>query len=289
MSKLVFGTGGRFGRLSRSIAFDLVDYAIECGITRFDTGISYCRGRSQALLFDCLNNHKDKDILISTKISPEDASLNYEEMFEKAKIASCRYIDVLFLWGPSLNDLNSTQIVKNLARIKKDGLVNKIGVNTHDLDIMSELFNTAIITNLDSVMIDYNIIQQDRSSLISQFSCSGIDVWAGTSLCQGFLTQSLFQIALRSRSVSYVARAFLNKPTIDLKKRAKPARDYLRNHYQDIYKKIPLSYVLSNNNVRYVPVGMLSSSSINSNIEISNNLLPQELLHKVAREIASLL
>jgi len=289
MSKLVFGTGGRFGRLSTRLAFNLVNYAIECGITRFDTGINYCRGRSQALLFDCINNHRDKNISISTKISPEDASLNYDEMLKKTRIPSGQSIDVLFLWGPSPNDLSSSQIIRNLGRIKKDGLVKKIGVNTHELSIMRGLFHTALISDLDSVMIDFNIIQQDRVTMINKFGYSGVDVWAGTSLCQGFLSYSLYQIALRTRSASYIGRAFLNNPTIELRKRAKPVREYLKNHYPDIYKKIPLSYVLSNTNVHYVPVGMLSISSIKSNIEISNNLIPSELLNKIAREISSLL
>ena len=46
LSKLSFGTGGRFGRLTNTEAFDLVAYAYKKGITVFDTGIEYSKGRS---------------------------------------------------------------------------------------------------------------------------------------------------------------------------------------------------------------------------------------------------
>ncbi|MDB4346461.1 aldo/keto reductase [bacterium] len=54
-TSLVFGTGGRFGRLSIGEAFELVKFAFDNGICAFDTGVNYCNGRSQPKLFECFN------------------------------------------------------------------------------------------------------------------------------------------------------------------------------------------------------------------------------------------
>ncbi len=54
MPDLVFGTGGRFGRLPKTLASRLVFSAIDNGIRYFDTGYEYCSRRSQSLLFNIL-------------------------------------------------------------------------------------------------------------------------------------------------------------------------------------------------------------------------------------------
>ena len=75
--ELEFGTGSRFGRFPYKKAQDLVNYALEKGITRFDTGFNYGKYKSQPLLAKCLRysiKKKRSEISISTKcsaISPE--------------------------------------------------------------------------------------------------------------------------------------------------------------------------------------------------------------------------
>ena len=60
--KLEFGTGSSFARLSTNKAYFLVNYAIELGINKFDTGVNYGNWKSQPLLGLVLKEHLKKNI-----------------------------------------------------------------------------------------------------------------------------------------------------------------------------------------------------------------------------------
>ena len=123
---------------------------------------------------------------------------------------------------------------------------------------------------IDHMMIDYNILQQNRNPIISEMSSKNWKVWAGTVLCQGFLVQSLPELIMRTRSISYTARSILNKPTRAYLKPAQKARNYLKKHYPEMAETIPLEFVCTDQNVSYVPIGMMSKKSIDKNIAISS-------------------
>ena len=282
-SRLVFGTGGRFGRLSPSRAQYLIDTAIELGITSFDTGLFYCNGQSQIRLFSALRKHLEhsrSSFEISTKFPP-NSSLDVMNSWLNSTVdpwPHMHYIDTLFVWGPSLKDVYSSELVSSLRLLLASGKVNSIGVNTHSAEVMTALPDSPLGSICECVMIDFNLLQQDRIPLLGAFASAGIKVWAGTALCQGFLFQSLPRMFIRTRSLSYLARAFFNKPTNLLLGRASKVRPLLKSKYPDHYKSIPLSYVLSHDHVAKVPIGMLSRQSMVENIGISVSPVHPDIL-----------
>jgi len=286
-SKLVFGTGGRFGRLSTKLAQSLVDKAVEGGIRSFDTGLFYCHGKSQPLLFACLADHVNKaptSFQISTKIPAGYSHAVMREWITTsiAQLGTRDYIDTLFLWGPSQIHLYDSRLVSSLLLLKSSGLVQSIGVNTHDYEVMAALLESPVGSIVDSVMVDFNLLQQDRLPLLYLYARAGVSVWAGTALCQGFLTQSLMQMTFRSRSLSYLARAIFNRPTRQLRLKASTVRPLLIKYFPDCYQSIPLSYVLSHDIVAKVPIGMLSSSSIAQNLLIESSIVDNSILSEAA-------
>ena len=122
MTNIVFGTGGRFGRLDDSLAVSLFDYAFQCGITHFDTGYEYCGGWSQKKLLHCVNNldlASQKTISLSTKFSPDLTSDAFLEQVESVlnSLPSRPYIDTLFLWGPSLHQLRDATLLSPILKL----------------------------------------------------------------------------------------------------------------------------------------------------------------------------
>lgn len=273
--KLVFGTGGRFGRLSERESIDLVGFALSNEILKFDTGVQYCKGQSQPLLYKSLFFHgfSRSEITVCSKISAELLLT-----LDKDELRSClfsgfddylQYLDVLMLWGPSVEQLSDVRLIDNLARLQQEGLIKRIGVNTHHSHVMQFISCHRNLRCVDDLMVDFNILQNSRSFVIDSFKSSvpSRRVWAGTSLCQGFLVQSLFSMYVRSRSFSYLARAFLNPPTRQYLNRSAPVRRLLQERFGPEWKKAPLSYVLHQPSVSFVPLGMLSKSSIMSNVD----------------------
>ena len=287
VSLLTFGTGGRFGRLSAPLAQKLVDHAVSSGIKVFDTGFEYCSGASQKLLFKSLSRHlyaNTCDIKLSTKFR---LPLHFGELTENVNetlslLPSRGYIDTLFLWGPSIADLTNSFIWDELNMLKQSGKIMRYGVNTHDYIVLSHLHESQKNICLDDIMLDYNLLQLDREILINSFAHSGVKVWAGTALCQGFLNQSLFDMVRRTRSFSYLARALFNPSTFRFLAPARKLRNFIRFKFPQYCESIPLSFVLQNSSVSFVPVGMLSCSSITSNLQILSNLVPIAILETVS-------
>ena len=293
-SRLVFGTGGRFGRLSPGLAQSLVDCAIDSGICHFDTGYFYSRKKSQSLLFSSLAKYYSDPSIplhISTKLPPTLDSTLFNTWVDDiiSQLQNSRSIDTLFIWGPDLSFLDNLQFCSLLEELLSSSKVRSLGVNTHDLKVMEALPYSRLGSMSESVMIDFNLLQQDRIPVIQKFNDFGIEVWAGTSLCQGFLLQSLVQLLWRTRSFSYLARALLNPSTRQLRAKASLVRPYLQKHFPEDIHSIPLSYVLSMPGVSYVPVGMLSRNSISANLAIESSPTDSTLLDRASSGINQLL
>ena len=122
------------------------------------------------------------------------------------------------------------------------------------------------IYSLSDIMLDYSLAQPDRAPIIKEFNDDGKYVWAGTALAQGFLIQSVFHQFLRTRSFSYILRAFFNPPTRKLLLHASPIRRKLQSKYPDLASYLPLLFVMSDKNVSFVPLGMMSKRSIVNNL-----------------------
>lgn len=286
-SSLVFGTGGRFGRLSSGLAQKLIDHALNSGVRVFDTGFEYCSGVSQKLLVKSLAKHLYVDssgIELSTKFRlPSHPGELTENVNNTLRLLAHRdYINTLFLWGPARAELENSFIWDELNSLKNSGKIIRYGVNTHDLRTMSYLHANQSVFCLDDIMLDFNYLQLDRESIIDSFAISGVKVWAGTPLCQGFLNQSLLSIFKRTRSLSYLGRALLNPQTNRFLAPARKLRTFIKLNFPQYSNSIPLSFVLSNASVSCVPIGMLSESSITRNLEIFKNLTPISVLESVS-------
>lgn len=275
-SRLVFGTGGRFGRLQPTLAQFLVDQAWSHGIRTFDTGYHYSSGASQRLLCSCLSKYLlDESLQISTKVKADPYNMIHS-IDRTYSMFGGRPLDVVFLWGPSIEQLHDKDTIALMQAYLQSGVVTCFGVNTHDLLVMDSILSSPCSAFLSDVMVDYSLARLESSVFISQFSSSGLRVWAGTALGQGYLIESIFNQFLRTRSLSYLLRAFLSPATRELVAKAAPIRRALHTAYPTLCADLPLSFVLSNPNVNYIPVGMMASSSIKRNIFIESSLCKNE-------------
>lgn len=282
--KLEFGTGSRFGRLNFVNAKKIIDYALKLGINRFDTGFTYGKFKSQPLLGKCLKGipNSRESISISTKSSAK-SEMYIEDCINKSiENLESKYIDNFYLWGPSLYDLENKGILKKLQSLKKKGLIKKISVNTHNLKIIKKI-STGYFEEIEGIMVDYNLLQQDRKNFLCKIKKNNLTVFAGTVLCQGQLIESISKTYFRTFSPFYLSRALLREKSKSYFYPAQKLRKYMKANYKDLYKKIPLSFVSNEEFVDYIPMGMLSCSSLDKNIEIINNPIDKKITSKVSK------
>ena len=283
--KLEFGTGSRFGRLNFIHAKNIIDYALKLGINRFDTGYTYGKFRSQPLLGRCLKKEiifSRESISLSTKCSA--ISEEYIEYCINKSIESldCKFIDNFHLWGPSLKQLENKNILKKLKFLKQKGLINKISVNTHELNIIKKI-SAGYFEEVEGIMVDYNLLQQDRKKYLRKIKKNNLTVFAGTVLCQGLLIESIFKTYFRTLSPFYLGRTILQKDKRRFILPAKKLRKYIKTNYKDSFKKIPLSFICNEECVDYIPMGMLSYSSLNQNTDIIKNPIEKKITSEISK------
>ena len=288
--KLEFGTGGSFARLSINKAFFLVNYAIELGIYRFDTGVNYGNWKSQPLLGLVLKEHlkKNREKLIITskagthKKGSTNFSPDYIEYMVNKSIADmqCKYLDKFYLHNPNFKEIETSGLLKKLNSLVKKGKIKRFGVNTHDLETMKKI-STGNYQDLNILLIDYNLLQQDRNIIFENCKMNNIEISAGTALCQGSLLQSPIESFFRNKNLFYLLRFILKKSTKKYLPSAKIYRKFAKNNFTKVYKTIHLSFVLNNSSIKTIPIGMLSKSSIEKNVNIAKNTTNKVLTTKI--------
>lgn len=294
-SKLEFGTSSSFGLLNRKKANALVDYAIEKGITKFDTAVNYGNWKSQPLLGLCLEKHlkKNREIFsVSSKAGTHNRgwlkiyknfSPEYIEnmILRSINELNCDYLDKFYLHGPKLNQIETKGLLKNLKKLKKNGKIKSIGINTHEFNIMDKI-SRGFYEEIDSILIDYNLLQQDRSYIFSNCDRNNIKISAGTALCQGLLINSPFYSFLKKGNLFYMTRLIFKRTSRKYVSSAKLAREYMQKMFSEESRSIPLSFILNNKYINSVPIGMLSKESIRRNIFIENHIVDIGITNSIA-------
>ena len=169
--KLEFGTSSAFARLSEKKAYFLVNYALELGINKFDTGVNYGNWKTQPLLGLVLKEHIKKnreELVITSKAGTQNnGSKNFspdyiEHMINKSiSDMQCKYLDKFYLHGPTLREIETKGLLKKLISLVKEGKIKRFGVNTHQLLNMKKI-STGNYEDMSLLLIDYNLLQQDR-------------------------------------------------------------------------------------------------------------------------------
>ena len=218
--KLEFGTGSAIARLSENKAYFLVNYALDLGINKFDTGVNYGNWRTQPLLGLVLQEHikrnREKLIITSKAGTQQNGSKNFtpdyiEHMVYKSiSDMQCKYLDKFFLHGPTLREIETKGLLKKLTSLVREGKIKRFGVNTHELLVMKKI-STGIYEDMSLLLIDYNLLQQDRGIIFDNCRKNNIDISGGNSLCQGSLLQSPIESFFRNLNFFYLLRFILRK------------------------------------------------------------------------------
>ena len=281
---LEFGTGSRFSRFNLQSAQALINHALSKNIKRFDTGFSYGNYKSQPLLAKCLEseiNQSREEIIISTKTSCESAEVIEYCVNKSFDNFGKKYIDNLYLWGPTNIELENKSIFKTLKKIIKSGKVKNILINTHSLNMIKKI-STGFYDEISGIMIDYNLLQQDRYCHIKRAKKEGLSIICGTVFCQGLLLESPGEIILRTLSPFYLGRLILKKQTRRYIKPSSKLRKYCKNKFdKEIQMKVPLSFIINNKLIDSVPIGMMSINSINKNVEVYKNPLDSKVTDQI--------
>ena len=282
--QLVFGTGGRFGKFNLRAAKRLIDIALENGINSYDTGFTYGNFKSQPLLSKCLEGRirdNRKSLYLSTKCPPLSAEYISDAVQKSIETLKCGYLDCFHLWGGTIETLENKKIISLMNTLTKSKKIKTFSISTQDLRTLKKI-SSGNFDEIGAIMIDYNLLKQNRLPFIKKCKSNNIKIFASTALCQGLLVESIFEIYFRTFSPFYVGRALIKKESRGYLKPARKLRIYLKQNYKKNYFKIPLSFIMNEKNIDFIPIGMLSKKSIENNMSTFNNPVGKLVTKKVA-------
>ena len=159
----------------------LVDYAIEHGVTYFDTSPAYCKGQSEKATGIALSRHKREEYTIATKLSnfapstwtKEESIKMYRNSF---KMLQVDYIDYYLLHSVGNGDFETfeNRYIKNgmldfLLKEREAGRIRNLGFSYHgDVKVFDYLLANHDKYHWDFVQIQMNYLDWKHANELNK-------------------------------------------------------------------------------------------------------------------------
>ena len=291
VTPLCYGCASAFARdlISDETASSLFRAAIDAGIRFFDTGHSYgCAEERIGKTLRGDSSIRREDLVISTKFGTKrvngkyihDVSVDWakESVELSLKRMGIDYIDILYIHGPEDKDLDDGGLRKLFDDLKSQGVIRAVGVNTFDSAQIDRAANEKLF---DAVMLDYNIVRQDREPQIERLHANGIGVVAGQAMAESVFLNDLYKVRSK-KDLWYLARTLGRTSSRKLYFEARKYR--FMNHLDGIDgSQAALKYVLDNPGVSSAACGTCSFDHLRKNVEAAGITLPQDVVDRIHR------
>jgi aryl-alcohol dehydrogenase-like predicted oxidoreductase len=273
-----------------------IERAIALGCTFFDTALAYGMGKSETLLGQVLARHRDRKVVVATKIPPKNmkwpalSSYALQDVFPADYIRQSTETSLKNL-GLAQVDLQQFHVWSDawarddrwqraVADLKREGLIRAFGISINRWEPKSVLI--ALRTGLiDSVQVVYNVFDQDpEDELFPLCRELGIAVIARVPFDEGSLTGTL------RPDMTWPDGDWRNLYFTPAKLRETLRRVALVQ--EDLppgmtLAELALGHILSNPDVTTVIPGMRRAGHVEDNLGTSGKRLPTDVLARLKR------
>lgn len=298
LSEIGYGAAALFGKdvlgkqgISDEQAQEIFNTAIRSEINFFDTGINY--GYAEKRLGQCIANAckegttRREDLVIETKcgemINPDGSygALNWSPDWIKKSLEislnrmKLDYVDLLAIHGEcDKKDVDS--LINTFQDMKRQGLIRSFGVNTFNTDFLEWVAEEKCF---EYVMLDYNIMRQDREPLITKLKNAGVGVIAGSAMGESLYSKKIFKIKTRN-DFWYMARALVRFR--DLLSKSKDFK-FLTQNSDYTANQLALRYVLDNKNVSSAVFSTINIDHLVENLRAVEIAMPEEIRQEIKK------
>jgi aryl-alcohol dehydrogenase-like predicted oxidoreductase len=296
LSEAGYGAAALFGKdvlgkqgITEEQAYELIAASIKEGITFFDTGINY--GYSEERLGRCISSAvkdgltKREDLIIETKcgetVNPDGSygSMDWSSDWLKKSLEismqrlQVDYIDLFAMHGECEKE-KVEDVIQTFEDMKRQGLIRAYGINTFNTGFLEWIAEEKCF---DYVMLDYNIIKQDREPLIDKLTSNGIGVIAGMALGQALFSRKVFRIKNRN-DLWYMLRTMAH-----FRSNLSKSKDFrfLTQNEEFTGNQLALRYVLDNPNVSSAVFTTTSIEHLMENLKATEIVMPEELRKQI--------
>jgi len=204
VSEIGFGTWGIGGASNGSVSYGPTDdaesrkaleYALDRGVTFYDTADLYGYGHAESLLGATFKNVRDRVVIASKAgflnqngdqdFSPGHITKSIEASLKRLQ---CDYIDLYQLHDPPLSLIQQDPTISEALRVlKKEGKIRAYGMSVRTPE--DGLIAVGKL-GFNAVQVNFNMIDQRprENGLMDLCRKMGVGVIARTPLCFGFLS-----------------------------------------------------------------------------------------------------
>ncbi len=184
---LNYGVANQCGQISKQEGFEILKFARNNGLDTLDTAIGY--GDSEQRLGNI--GITDWQVISKLPAIPDGCSDIEQWVFNSVIKALIRLkidrLDGLLLHCPmQLKESNGNYLYDSLIKLKKEGLVNKIGVSIYDTTELDALFNNF---QFDIIQAPFNVLDNRliETGWMSRLTEKNIELHVRSVFLQGLL------------------------------------------------------------------------------------------------------
>lgn len=257
-------------------AKNIIDMALERGITHLDTADLYDFGTNEEIVGKAIKGNRDK-VVLTTKVGNHfnketkdwhwDPSAKHitEGVKDSLRRLQTDYIDFYMLHGGTLDD-PIDESIEAFERLKEEGYIRSYGISSIRPNVIREYVKRSTI---DAVMMQYSIFdRRPEEELLDLLHANGISVLARGPLAKGMLSNQAKQKIEAKGSEGYLTHSY----------------DDLQKYYETLSKttfkgglqELALQYVLKHPAVASAVFGSSSIEQLKANTGFSLEELSNE-------------
>ena len=265
-----YGINNTIGQPSEKDIFTMLDTAIENGIRIVDTARAY--GTAEISLGRYFEERKNTDSLrVISKLRPnviENNETNIggvvrRELEETLQRLHISHLDGYLLHTPEY--IYRSEIVQALRSIKKEGLVDHIGVSIYELE---EGYAAIKSEEIDYIQLPYSILDQRgmREGFIREAKQAGVTIFTRSAFLQGLFMMEYTRIPQYLKNVIPYLEKF----------------ERLLQEYKVEKVDALIQFVLQEKGVDYLVFGVDTKEQLLQDIDVAKRVsVPAEFIEKL--------
>ena len=183
------------------------------------------------------------------------------------------YIDLLAMHGGNSQNC-SDELLKTFEDLKTQGIIRAYGVNSFDDEFLNWICKNQCF---DYVMLDYNILKQEREDIIQKLDEAGIGVLAGMALGQSLFSKKKIK---NRNDLWYFLRAFAHFR--DNMKKSKNFR-FLTEQKGYSGNQLALRYVLDNPHISSAVFNTICIEHLIDDLGAADIIMPEEIRKQIKK------
>lgn len=258
-------------------ANNIIQVALENGITYFDTADLYNKGENEKIVGNAIKGNR-QNIILATKVGNRlnksgdgwswDPS---KEWITNALQASLKrlqtdYIDVYQLHGGTMED-DVDEVIDTMESLQKEGLIREYGISSIRPNVIDRFLRKS---NAVSVMMQYSLLDRRPEEWFSLLEDHQASLFSRGTVAKGLLTDDGLNRA--NKTTEYLS--YTQKELVDTIEKLQALESPIAS--------IALQYVLQRKVTGSMIIGASSSEQLLESIEAYKQQVPEKILLKAS-------